>query len=245
VTGARTVSWPGSVKWPDSEVPDLSTDASSTDVINFVYDGTSYFGSYDLGYNKTEIGFNSAGNCGGDVGSCSFSNSAGDLMLITDIGDTGAGTTPSCSYNGVSATELDSVQEPSDRWLYIFYLTNPATGSHTISCTGPSFNEISAVTYSGANTTSQPDTHSVQGPVGSDVSYSATSTVDNAWAVAWAYGGGTITAGANTTFRGTVLDGSSFADNDGPIQPAGSVSLNYNFSNSTTHEGFVVTIKPE
>ena len=47
-TAACTVTWPGNVKWPGSS-PTLSG-SSKTDVFTFYYDGTSYWGSYSLGY---------------------------------------------------------------------------------------------------------------------------------------------------------------------------------------------------
>ena len=44
-TGSRTATWPASVKWPGGTAPTLTTTASKTDVFNFVYDGTNYFGA--------------------------------------------------------------------------------------------------------------------------------------------------------------------------------------------------------
>jgi len=44
-TGARLVTWPASVKWPQAVVPVLSTTAGKTDVLTFVcIDGSSWLG---------------------------------------------------------------------------------------------------------------------------------------------------------------------------------------------------------
>jgi len=42
--GSRTVTWPGTVKWPAGTAPTLTTTATTgTDIITFMYDGTNYF----------------------------------------------------------------------------------------------------------------------------------------------------------------------------------------------------------
>jgi hypothetical protein len=243
-TGGRIVTWPTSVLWPNNIPPTLTTDASTTDTVSFLYDGTNYYGTYSLGYGKLQqIAFDSSGTCGANTGSCSLTNTAGDLMIIGDVGETGSGTTPTCSWNGTAATLIDSAQEPTDRWVYDFYITNPSTGTHTLQCTSSSYNSISMVTYSGAKLSGQPDSHSTQQPAGTSTSYSATSTVDSAWAVLFQYGT-TNTAGSNTTRRGSVTSSSAFFDNATAIHPAGSVTLNVNNTSSATQTGLVLTIAP-
>ena len=48
-TGARTYTWPAAVKWPGGTTP-TGSGANKTDMIFFYYDGTSYYGSYNLNY---------------------------------------------------------------------------------------------------------------------------------------------------------------------------------------------------
>jgi hypothetical protein len=48
-TGSRLVSWP-TVKWGTAGAPTLSTAAGKIDLVTFVGDGTSWYGSYGLGY---------------------------------------------------------------------------------------------------------------------------------------------------------------------------------------------------
>lgn len=43
-TGARTITWPASVRWASGTAPTITTTASKTDVISFVCDGTYWLG---------------------------------------------------------------------------------------------------------------------------------------------------------------------------------------------------------
>jgi len=43
-TGNRTVTWPGTLKWPGNTAPTLTSTASQTDMFAFTADGTSWFG---------------------------------------------------------------------------------------------------------------------------------------------------------------------------------------------------------
>lgn len=47
---ARDVIWPAAVKWPQAQKPILSTVSGDVDIINLYYDGTNYFGDWNLKY---------------------------------------------------------------------------------------------------------------------------------------------------------------------------------------------------
>lgn len=50
-TGSRTITtWPTGIKWAGGAAPTLSTAANAIDIISFYYDGTNYFGTYQLGF---------------------------------------------------------------------------------------------------------------------------------------------------------------------------------------------------
>lgn len=50
-TGGRALVWPSSnIEWPGGTEPALTTTASASDVISFVYDGSNYLGSATLQY---------------------------------------------------------------------------------------------------------------------------------------------------------------------------------------------------
>ncbi|HFD88256.1 MAG TPA: hypothetical protein ENJ35_11355 [Gammaproteobacteria bacterium] len=49
-SGNRTITWPATVKWPDSSAPTLATLAGKADLISFYYDGSFYYGAASLNY---------------------------------------------------------------------------------------------------------------------------------------------------------------------------------------------------
>jgi len=49
-TGSRTVTWPAAVKWRGAVAGNLSTAASSVDIVTFYYDGTNYYACASTGY---------------------------------------------------------------------------------------------------------------------------------------------------------------------------------------------------
>jgi FtsP/CotA-like multicopper oxidase with cupredoxin domain len=47
---ARTVTWPATVKWPGGVAPTLTTTNGGVDKLEFVYDGTNYYGTSNLAF---------------------------------------------------------------------------------------------------------------------------------------------------------------------------------------------------
>lgn len=48
--GSFTATWPAAVKWAGGTAPTITTTASRVDLINFYYDGTTYFGTFSQNY---------------------------------------------------------------------------------------------------------------------------------------------------------------------------------------------------
>ncbi len=48
--GSFTVTWPGSVIWPDATAPTIPTAASKGSLATFIYDGSKYWGSFNQTY---------------------------------------------------------------------------------------------------------------------------------------------------------------------------------------------------
>lgn len=46
----RDVIWPASVKWPQAQKPILSVGSGDIDKVDLYFDGTNYFGSWDLAF---------------------------------------------------------------------------------------------------------------------------------------------------------------------------------------------------
>lgn len=49
-TGTRTLTYPGTVKWPAATAPTLTTSGNATDILAFWYDGTNYYGTSALAF---------------------------------------------------------------------------------------------------------------------------------------------------------------------------------------------------
>jgi hypothetical protein len=45
--GSKTISWP-TITWNKGSAPTLQTAAGSVDVVSVIYDGTNYFGTYEI-----------------------------------------------------------------------------------------------------------------------------------------------------------------------------------------------------
>ena len=82
-TGGREITWPGSVKWSGDIEPTLTSTASSTDVIRFVYDGSSYIGTRAINGSSSDLLESithywkldeSSGNASDSVGSLTLTN---------------------------------------------------------------------------------------------------------------------------------------------------------------------------
>jgi hypothetical protein len=48
--GSGTITWPTNVHWASANAPVLSTTVNNIDIIVFYYDGTTYFGGFNLNY---------------------------------------------------------------------------------------------------------------------------------------------------------------------------------------------------
>jgi len=139
------------------------------------------------------------------------------------------------TYAGSSMTLIGKLLQPGpDRWAYLFGMLNPSSGANNvvISCSSSAdFIEGNASSYSGVKQSGLPDASNTQtysSPVTS-ASISVTSIANNCWTVAALRGGnGSATGGTGTTMRDNQNQ-IALGDSNGPITPAGSTSLNFNF----------------
>jgi hypothetical protein len=157
------------------------------------------------------------------------------ILFIGASGDAISGgvddvTTP--TYNGVSATFIAKVTATANRFLYLWVLVAPASGSNTVSIGAATnhFLEACAVSYTGAAQTGQPDNFSSTGLVADTLTGTVTTVADNCWLVMVGnrnFTGNPLDASTGTTrriFTTTFLTTAMF-DGNGPVTPAGSASL--------------------
>ena len=104
------------------------------------------------------------------------------LLIACWAGTTDNVTTPP-TYNGTGTTAIGKVQVPGDRWVYLFGLANPASGTHAVSWPAGSGAQMScAISYIGASTTF-PDAHVESSGNPSTPSWNLTTVADNCFRV--------------------------------------------------------------
>lgn len=149
------------------------------------------------------------------------------------------------TYNGVAMTAVYNQSYNSARVHGYFYLANPASGSNniviTLSGSGTQPIVSQALSYTGvAQSGTIMDVKNLNTTTGVSVSsrtVSVTTTIDNDWIVGYCFTGGTISAGANTTMRGSIaglLEEIQGYDTNAAQTPAGSHSVTVNISPNNT-----------
>jgi hypothetical protein len=135
-------------------------------------------------------------------------------------------------YNGVAMTfvqKLLMTGAAAGQYLHEYILINPATGTNNVTVTSSTGmgGYITAVHYTDAKQSSQPDAFNKQAlnPVTS-ITTSVTTVEDNDWLTGYAYMNGSLAAGSGTILRGGSVSGVLQAmDSNGAKTPAGSHSL--------------------
>lgn len=175
-----------------------------------------------------------------------FETAGLDRLLIVAIGSDNAGTNNviGVTYGGVSMTRIAEVRKAgNERWMSLFYLLNPAIGTNDV-----------VVNASGSNTWTQAAYYTgVGGLVESttNISTGATTfnttlatTIDGSWVIGYGgNGSGTNIIGTGTTIRGAV-GVNNIMDTNGPINPAGNITLQLKYGINTGWGSIVVSFKP-
>lgn len=184
----------------------------------------------------------------------SFNNVGGDFMFVTFCEDTGSPSQSSVTYNGVGLTALTTLSSPFANNKMGWILKSPATGTNDIvatrTTTSTAIIRLCVATYSGTDTTTQPDSQNTF-TVGPATSGSASTTVvaSNCWLVmSYENDGGignNVSAGASTVLRQANIDNGAVAilDSNATVG-TGSQSLNYSTTLSNTHFGNIISLKP-
>jgi hypothetical protein len=190
-TGGRTVTWPATVEWPNGNAPTLTSTASSTDVVKFVYDGSNYLGISSLNYEtaptSSTIAYDNSAFFSGSS-STNFSNSyttgsGADRFMIAEVFD--GGDLTGVTYGGISLTKIGSTctSEPYSRW----YLYGPASGANNfvVTSSGSEPGRVVVATYSGVAQSGFPDASSslVNSFGTTSVSVAATPVASGAWGI--------------------------------------------------------------
>jgi hypothetical protein len=164
----------------------------------------------------------------------SYTNN-GNILFVSVTGEA-TDRMSGVTYAGVSMTQVSGspIQTPSDRFAYLFFLLNPATGANNVVVTltggGNTFIAGLAASYSGANGGVDLGGNTSGSSI-SSLSKSLTTTIDNDWTIAYfAANGGVASAGASTTLRKASVSFPQFSlfDSNAALTPPGSKTLNVN-----------------
>jgi hypothetical protein len=202
----------------------------------------AYNNSADLGYNG-----------GGGNFSTSYTGSVlthGLLVACISGNDSASDTLTAVTYGGNALSLGAKVFVSGNRWIYLYYLLNPPSGSNTFAITQSGGNFLIPVVaeYSGVLQSSQPDATATHTDNAGNTFVTTTVTVANnaSWPVLCVQTNGTgYSSGTNAAVR--VQDGALFItalyDSNAPVSP-GSYSMTANFNNFRTSTSVITSFQP-
>jgi len=254
-TGNRSVTWPAGIKWENGSEPSLTTAASSTDVVSFIYDGSNYLGSYGLNFSpRIPIAFDSATSTVDTSGSAtsvnwSHTTSGSNRALVVFVyNDDATDKVTGVTYDGVAMTRVGVQSNASGQTVYGYLLLNPASGTHTVAVSASAgSNQLGGISssYTGVKQSAQPDSSNTggSGSTGSTFSISTTVVASNSLLVGAQRnqtdnqpspaGGATERQHVNTMTAIDIIPVSS-----------GSQSLIWNTSSGAIYSGVVMSLSP-
>ena len=171
----------------------------------------------------------------------------------------------SLKYNGVSMSNIANYTSPivdgNGQVINVWWLANPTSGSNLVDGTIAFLDNeaVTVVSYTGMNSSGQPDVSNGQtannGTNNTQVvglSTNITTLTDNSWVIMGTKGSNnaprTFVSGAGTLrcSTGSIFTASmSIIDSNGPISPAGNISLTANWSSGSGFmANFVMAFKP-
>ena len=170
-----------------------------------------------------------------------------DLILIVGWSVDNSRTFSSCTYNGVSMTQIGTdVSAGDDHRVGLAYLVAPATGANNIILTlsGSGTIQAQAASYTGAAQSGQPDNNTSETTTDDPNAVSLTVNTADSWMLAQIYtkGNSTVSAGSNTSLViGGSLDGSrvGFFDTNS-AQSTGSQTMNFDPDSTPSNGAYIV-----
>lgn len=180
------------------------------------------------------IAIDASTDSGGSVGTSitwSHTCTGSNLILWVGITENTSDTDTGITYNSVAMTLVDKIAVPSERWVYLYYLLNPATGAHSITANNSvsTFMRGFGVSYTGVRQSGVPDAKNTNSASSvSSLTTSVTTVADNCWTILV---GKNSTADAVTAGTGSHLiktstsQGIAIFDSNADITPAGSKSM--------------------
>lgn len=200
--------------------------------------------AFDNGAAGTNVG-------GATTNSVTFSLAAGATILFATTWDESALLTndvTGVTWNSVAMTIVDNSYNTGQYGVTLWSLTNPATGSHTLTATRTSTSGgfiVAGASYTGASGTVTDHQNARETAT---FTLTGTSTVNNSWGIlAFASGNNITTVGTNTTQRvaGPGANTQLFlGDTNSVITPAGSYTMGLNGTFSSGGGAVLASFSP-
>jgi hypothetical protein len=174
------------------------------------------------------------------------------ILWVGVFGDSASGTITGVTYNGVSMTQAPTVspiQVPSDRFIYLFYLIAPATGTHDIVVTAGTGTYIAGVaaSYTGAKQTGVPDasTNNSGFVLTGDFTCTLTTVANNSWTVFIAKNDANGPTASTGSTQRQMANGTGIYDSNGPLSVGShSMSVQDASSAASNFAGIMVSVAP-
>lgn len=247
-SGNRNVTWPASIRWASGVVPALSTQPNDIDVVSFIRDESTFYGSGITRFPVSSStptnpiafeGVTRAGFMSTFGSSLSFShtisNNSNGIVFVGVVGsqDTQTDTVSGVTYGGAPMTfvgRAENIGLQQGGYVSMYYLLAPPLGTQNVVVSFSTSTRADAIaaSYTGAKQSAQPNAFQVKTDtvISNIASNSVTTTVDNAWvAMISLASGGTGTAGGGTVIRTQGPQAQVWSDSGGPVSPAGTKSL--------------------
>ncbi len=178
------------------------------------------------------ISFDAASNGGGTATSITFAHTTSGSNRILFVGtgiESGSDLITNVTYAGVNMTPIaKDVNVPTNEWIYLFYLINPATGANNIVISASASVNIdgTGVSYTGANQATQPDNSTTN--KGTQPLVTTLKTVDdNSWVISTTIrDAGDPVPGTGVTHRADNVN-VYIGDSNGVQTPPGDYSMTW------------------
>lgn len=171
------------------------------------------------------------------------------IGFVAVAGDDTTDNITAVTWNGVSMTKIAAVKVPSDRWLSVWWVANPASSS-TIAFTGGSFWRACSFYYTGAKQTGQVDSSNTNTSTGvAAISVSTTVVATGCWYVMFQKDGvGGTTYTPSGVLASTRLDGDAgglaVADSNGTVGTGAQSGTLTQTAGTASHGAIAFSIAP-
>lgn len=196
------------------------------------------------------IAFDAAGGgvtTGGSVTSTSWSHTcaSGATLYVFIYNDDITDRVTGVTYNGVAMTRKVIVNA-AQQTVYLYFLSNPATGANTLAVTSSAANQLGgkSFSYTGASTTQVDSSNSGTSPAtGSTFSISTTVVASNCWVIGCSRDDAGGASPNNFTVRGATVNTMTGGDTNTTVS-SGSNTLIWNKDPAATMTAIVASIQP-